>query len=60
MVKRERDMAKNVKDMASRLRANQHKNLRDYVKQNEKSESRIQGLNEWQNTVSLAASKGRR
>lgn len=53
-------MTKNVKEMASRLRANQRKNLRDYAKQDEKSESRIQGLNEWQNTMSLVASKGRR
>lgn len=53
-------MKKNLKEMASRLRANQNKNLRDYAKQDEKSESRIRGLNEWQNTMSQAASKGRR
>lgn len=55
-------MAKNWQEMAARLRANQDKNLRDYVKQNEKSESRILGLNALQDSMNKAfrAGKGKR
>lgn len=55
-------MAKNWMEMANRLRANQNKNLRDYAKQEEKSESRILELNELQSSMDRAfrAGKGRR
>ena len=52
-------MAKNWNEMASRLRANQDKNLRNYSKQDEKSESRILELNKQQNLMNNAARKGR-
>lgn len=54
-------MGKGWKKMAARLRANQQKNLQDYVAQNEKSERRIKLLNELQDSQSaiLRAGRGR-
>lgn len=54
-------MAKNWNEMAVRLRSNQDRNLRDYAKQNEKNEKRIQALGELQNSqdAALRARRGR-
>lgn len=55
-------MKKDWNEMANRLRANQNKNLRDYARQEEKSENRILELNALQNSMNLAckAGKGKR
>lgn len=52
-------MARDWKSMATRLRANQQKNLQDYVGQSEKSERRIKTLNELQNSQSAVLRAGR-
>lgn len=55
-------MAENWREMAKRLRANQEKNLRDYARQKEKNNRRIQQLNELQDLqeAALKAGRGRR
>lgn len=52
-------MLRDWKEMASRLRENQKKNLQNYKRQSEKSERRIEALNELQNSQSAVLRAGR-
>lgn len=55
-------MARDWKEMGARLRENQQKNLRNYERQNEKSERRRKVLSELQSSQDavLRAGRGRR